>query len=565
MKFSVRYLILAALVLGIFTALFFSISAPLIYSLEQDTFYSRYHDNTDVLRAQQLNSTTDLLPLMQDLLDFSGPIILNINLRDMDQVRRDLALFAKYHKNLDNLIIRLDMTQSEIEEFSKNSDLQRLLLEELTNASISLDELQQLEIQYRAENNQNMLMSVILQQEAIRQKLKELYGEYDAVTEKIDAISKKYNIDTTKNEESRTEFREYVEEMTKSAPALVPGRTQPPSISLLLKPDAGTYLDVIELSAFYSSGIARQTTHPITIFLDNNPIIKSSTDASGAYHGSFVIGTIPAGMHTVNATSGTTGSAPRILNVIKVPSTTTLTAKAVSNKPIVQCSGTVTANKPVQNAPVTIITDSRGSISTTTNSVGQFLSQITLSSGTHRLEARFDNDTFPISSSRSPVYEIVIEPSLEAPEGKVKSITPVTIVQHVDAIRLTLAPTNVTYKDTINITGTLTGKDPASRYVDIFVDNALYRTVQTRPDGTYHDTFVVGKVPAGVHTVFSRYRELGVDELYSESRTFRVTPVGTTTTIHVEMIDRGTGIICTGNITAQGRGISGAPLELVWD
>ncbi|MFA5415538.1 MAG: hypothetical protein WC295_08590, partial [Methanoregula sp.] len=238
MKFSVRYLILAALVLGIFTALFFSISAPLIYSLEQDTFYSRYHDNTDVLRAQQLNSTTDLLPLMQDLLDFSGPIILNINLRDMDQVRRDLALFAKYHKNLDNLIIRLDMTQSEIEEFSKNSDLQRLLLEELTNASISLDELQQLEIQYRAENNQNMLMSVILQQEAIRQKLKELYGEYDAVTEKIDAISKKYNIDTTKNEESRTEFREYVEEMTKSAPALVPGRTQPPSISLLLKPDA---------------------------------------------------------------------------------------------------------------------------------------------------------------------------------------------------------------------------------------------------------------------------------------------------------------------------------------
>ncbi|MDD5025552.1 MAG: hypothetical protein PHN79_10675, partial [Methanoregula sp.] len=344
MKFSVRYLILAALVLGIFTALFFSISAPLIYSLEQDTFYSRYHDNTDVLRAQQLNSTTDLLPLMQDLLDFSGPIILNINLRDMDQVRRDLALFAKYHKNLDNLIIRLDMTQSEIEEFSKNSDLQRLLLEELTNASISLDELQQLEIQYRAENNQNMLMSVILQQEAIRQKLKELYGEYDAVTEKIDAISKKYNIDTTKNEESRTEFREYVEEMTKSAPALVPGRTQPPSISLLLKPDAGTYLDVIELSAFYSSGIARQTTHPITIFLDNNPIIKSSTDASGAYHGSFVIGTIPAGMHTVNATSGTTGSAPRILNVIKVPSTTTLTAKAVSNKPIVQCSGTVTAN-----------------------------------------------------------------------------------------------------------------------------------------------------------------------------------------------------------------------------
>ncbi|MDD5024799.1 MAG: hypothetical protein PHN79_06825, partial [Methanoregula sp.] len=80
-----------------------------------------------------------------------------------------------------------------------------------------------------------------------------------------------------------------------------------------------------------------------------------------------------------------------------------------------------------------------------------------------------------------------------------------------------------------------------------------------------HDTFVVGKVPAGVHTVFSRYRELGVDELYSESRTFRVTPVGTTTTIHVEMIDGGTGIICTGNITAQGRGISGAPLELVWD
>jgi hypothetical protein len=108
MKISVRYLILAVLVLVIFTALFLSLSAPLIYSLEQDSFISHYHDNTDVLKLQQLNSTTDLLPLMQDLLDFTGPIVLNINLRDMDQVRRDLALFAKYRKNLDNLIIRLD-------------------------------------------------------------------------------------------------------------------------------------------------------------------------------------------------------------------------------------------------------------------------------------------------------------------------------------------------------------------------------------------------------------------------------------------------------------------------
>ena len=565
MKISVRYLILAVLVLIIFTALFFSLSAQLIYSLEQDIFISRYHDNTDVLKLQQLNSTTDLLPLMQDLMDYTGPIVLNINLRDMDQVRRDLALFAKYRKNLDNLIIRLDMSESEINEFSKNTDLQRALLEELMKASISLDELKQLEIQYRSENNQNMLISVILQQAAIRQKLKELFGQYETATDKIEAISKKYNLDTTNVEESRTEFKKIVEENTKTAPIIGSQTLQVPTLSLLLKPDTGKYQDVIELSAFYSSNAIQKTSHPITILIDNNPIIQSSTDAGGIYHSSYVIEKIPAGTHQINATSGSTASEPRTLNIIEVNSTTTLTVKAVSNKPEVQCSGVITANKPVKNAPVDIISDARSIISTTTNNAGQFQSRITLSPGTHRLEARFDNASYPISSSRSPVYEIVVASTIDAPGGKVQSVKQITVVRNADALRLTITPNNVTYKDIINISGTLSGRDPKFRNVDVFIDDALDRTIQTRQDGSYAESYVIEKIQPGLHTIFTRYREPGVEEIYSESRQFTVQPVDSITLLEIEMIDAGTGLICRGNLTAQGRGVSSAPLELVWD
>ena len=94
-----RYAVLALLALCAAGALAVSSSEPLLYSLQKDVFPSIFHANTDVYKEQEINSTTDVLPLMQDLLDYTGPVVLNVRLRDVDQARHDLELFAKQRKS----------------------------------------------------------------------------------------------------------------------------------------------------------------------------------------------------------------------------------------------------------------------------------------------------------------------------------------------------------------------------------------------------------------------------------------------------------------------------------
>ena len=90
-----RYIVLAVLALAVIGGLVFLVSNPLLYSLEQDAFSSRFHDNIEALTQQTWNSTTDVLPLEQDLIGYSGPVVLNIRIHDIDDARRDLDSFPR--------------------------------------------------------------------------------------------------------------------------------------------------------------------------------------------------------------------------------------------------------------------------------------------------------------------------------------------------------------------------------------------------------------------------------------------------------------------------------------
>ena len=201
MRVDAKYVLIAVMVLGVLLALGLFLTSPLLYTLEKDTFPSRFHNNTDALKMQSLNSTTDVLPLMQDLLDYSGPVVLSIRINDIEQARRDLELFTKSRGSLNNLIVKLDMSESEMQEFSQSKDLQQQILSDLLNSSLSLDELENLEIQYRDQNDPEMLISVQYEGEAIRKKVQELYTRYQAETEKVTTISTKFGLDTTQEEQ----------------------------------------------------------------------------------------------------------------------------------------------------------------------------------------------------------------------------------------------------------------------------------------------------------------------------------------------------------------------------
>lgn len=559
MKAVVRNAVILILALTVIITMAYFFKGPVLYSLQKDQFSSQFHDNPDVLKIQSINSTTDVLPMMQELMDYNGPIVVNINLKNTEQARHDLELFSRSGIKLENLIINLDMDESEINEFSRSKARQKELLSMLMNSSISLNELESLEVQFSEKDNPDIRTSVKIQKDVIRKKLREIYEKYEKETEKIEAISQKYNLDTTSLEESRREFKKIVESNEQTAPIINNPRTGISTLSLLVKPDAGQYMDVIDISAFYWSGEIQKQSQPITFFIDDNPIHKASTDTEGVYHLKYVIEKTIAGTHRLNATIGNTASEPRSLNITAVPSKTSIILKPVSNKPEIQISGTVIANKPVRFAPVNLVGYSRTNIQLTTDKNGLYKTQMRFSPGTHWIDARFDNTSYPVFSSISSAYEIV------ASMDKILSFKLINVTRNADTLQLSLIPDTASYKDTINISGKLSGINPKYRNVDVFIDDAYYKTLQAGADGSYLERYVINKVRTGNHTIFTRYMEPGVGEVYSESHQLAVNSVDSRTSLEVEMIDGGTGLICTGNVTTQSQDVSSAPLELVWD
>jgi len=434
MRSDAKYALIAALSLGVLLALGLFLSSPLLYTLEKDTFPSRFHDNTNVLKMQSLNSTTDVLPLMQDLLDSTGPVVLSIRINDIEQARRDLELFAKSRGSLNNLIVKLDMSASEMEEFSKSKALQQQLLTELLNSSVSLDSLENLEIRYRDQNNPDMLMSVQYEGDALRKKVQELYNQYQVETGKVTAISTKFGLDVTEEEKGLLEFGSYVQEIDRNRnqqDALNRAIDFPirrsSQLSLLLNPESGVYGDRIECFGYYFSlygyRIEGVPGKEVTVFLDNAPVSSTVTDELGSYRVTIPIERIPAGPHSLYAQSGTTLSDIQTLKIQPVGSATTLVVTRPNSNGDVTCTGSVTANRPVRLAPVQLVRDTTHITEVSTDARGQFKTTLRLPEGRHTIVARFSGEGFPITASESTpqVVDVSIRqmiPSVISPDTK---------------------------------------------------------------------------------------------------------------------------------------------------
>jgi len=418
MRPAVRYGVLAILGLAALAVLASSLSGPLLYSLEKDRFPSPYHVNTNALKAQELNSTTDVLPLMQDLLDYSGPIVLNIRAGDIEGAKRDLEAFAKTRRSFDNLVLKLDMTESEIKEFSESQKNQEKILAELLNSSVALDQLASLEVQYRNENNPAMLSTIRLQGDALRAKITTLSDQYDTEAQTSVAIGKRTGLDTSSEEESVLEFGEYAEEVSTAKHGQqqvdIPIR-RTSQLSLLIYPDSGMYGDTVRCFGYFFSQygyrIASTPDKPVTLYLDDAMIGTITTDDTGSYTIEFPVGKVTSGPHRIHAESGTTRSDQRILTIVPSESVTTLTVTPLKIAGLVSCSGTVNANIPVRHVPVELVVDGTPGNMTKTGATGEFKETLNLSAGIHTVQARFTGSGYPITPSESAVHTVMVAPA----------------------------------------------------------------------------------------------------------------------------------------------------------
>ena len=410
MNTNVRYIILAVLTLGILLALIITNSTPLLYSIEKGGFPSPFHDNVETLKQQSINSTTDIVPRLQEYIDNTGPVSLNIRIHDIGQASRDLDRFGKNQGSLKNLIVQLDMNESEIADIEKNTALQKEILESLLNTSISLDSLQSMEIQYKSQNNDDMLTTVRLQGNELRKKVTGLNERYQNATEKVDKVGTKLGLDLTKNKGSQKEVEQIIQEIEQPKTrdflpvdtSLIPGEDR---VSLFIRPDIGKYREIIEYQGISltlrGNTTLRSDSKPITLYLDNFPVSTIITDTFGYYNVKIPIEKIPAGIHTIYARSPTSRSENRILTVIPVDSVTNLTVSKPDQEGNINCTGSVMANYGVQSASIQIVWDKTHVIVTKTDLNGQFLQEIQLPPGRHIIIADFSGDGYPINPSES--------------------------------------------------------------------------------------------------------------------------------------------------------------------
>jgi hypothetical protein len=450
-----RMPIAAVIVIGIIAlaGLLFFARSPVLYSPENASAETKYHVNTGPLMAQPVNSTTDIYPLMQDLLNRPGSITLEIRLRDPDSAMADLAAYEKTFGRLDNLVINLDMNESEIENFTMSSQAQDEILRQLANDTVDLDALKDLQIRYRSSQDPDMMVAVNYQGAALKKRLGELYGRYMNEHQKVLPVSAKLGLDTTQYNQSTVEFQRLISETDAfvTAPARPGNLTGGPYLSLGIQPDHVVYRDTVRVLGHL---VSPENPDSIAVLVDGNPVNNFTPDQNGEYTGSFTVERLPAGNHTLVAEAANITSSPAVLTVNPVDSTTTLAAVPGPGQAAAICSGTVLANRPVRFAPFMVRENNRTLFSGTTDDGGKFNVSVPLFPGTHVLVARFDSPDYPVNASESDPVTVSIPLSavLSSPR---KTSDPFVLVTAVAVVLAVSLGGSYTYLRRKNVFGTV--------------------------------------------------------------------------------------------------------------
>lgn len=409
MKISTLQILGLICILGTGTFILFLGSDPTLYSLEIDKPESHYHLNIQALKRAEINSSVDLSPIMQDLLDYSGPVALNIRMQDLDAASSDLNQYYKRYGNLDRLVINLEMSESEINEFQENTKLQDQLFQELMNTSDSLQTLKRLEFRYRDQNDTTSLKTIAYQGESLKKKIQTIREKYNRVNTELINQGKKFDLNTTKVETARKDINQFVNEVTneqEDRKKQTPINSLPvDSISLLVMPESGIYRDQIKYSGFISG--SNTSFKNISIFIDGNPYFDLSSDDIGQYSFYKEIEDVIPGTHTLIARWNNITSEPQNLTAIPVNTTLNLSINAFSDKPKIMLSGSLVTDKNVRYAPVHAILNNNSWNQTITNQDGQYKMDITLPEGKYLIYTQFNATNYPLFENQSQKYEVI--------------------------------------------------------------------------------------------------------------------------------------------------------------
>ena len=392
--------------------------SPELYTIKAHA-ETQYHFNPQALKLISQEKTETMLPLMQDFLDSSGTIVLDIKFKNFEDAEDDLKAYARYMKQFDNLVLNLDMSESELGDFKEQNTNNYESLRQLLEDNIDLEELNKLEIKYQDKDDPSLYYSIVYEGEALRNKIKGEYSKYASNSEKMQSTAEKIELNTTRHKESVKTFEEIVSEVDDGQDKRVDElekkkeitNTEPEGqpdykLSLAVSPDTGTYADSLLFSGNLSGGYPQGKE--VTLFIDSREYSSTETNENGTYQLPYKIRKISGGLHLAYSVMEQTYSNIILFSLNKSETNINLTCRVTPNGEAVACSGSLVAETihgiiPVGRAPVTISVDGNETTEFTTDSDGTYFGSVTVPADSREvvIQASFSGKGFPLKSSKS--------------------------------------------------------------------------------------------------------------------------------------------------------------------
>ena len=213
---------------------------PLLYTVEKDPAGSAFHANPALLEEQSVSSATDLVPLMQEMIDGQEPVIEDIRLRDPTAVQHDLAVSAYRWDSLEWTVISLDLNGGEIDSFLPLLRIRICMLSELMNQTAAFDTVQRVGAREENRNNQKLQASVASQGALLMKSIRELADRYADDHETVPEISTGLGLDTSRYTETLVKVKGFIDEIEgKELPVAEPASFAGRRHHLLYRPRAG--------------------------------------------------------------------------------------------------------------------------------------------------------------------------------------------------------------------------------------------------------------------------------------------------------------------------------------
>lgn len=382
---------------------------PLLYSAKEGSATGFHQD----LAATGNVSRDDAALVLQEMatgLNLTGSLTHNIKQREFESAKRELQQLFSSERSLGELVVHLDMTDTDVAAFQLENRENPGSLRELLNQTKEFDDLKDEEAKLRDQHDIAGLKSVDLRGEGLRIRARSNYQAYANRFDPLVNLSLKFGLDTSAYAQSLVDFTAILAEIdavqdrrSASISGMLQAYQPTYAINLRVLPDRGAYGDTLSMvgTAYAPAGTE------VRVFVDGLQAGAVTNGNDGRFSFPYRIEEVEARAHTVYVSAGPDMSNLSYFTVEPRNTTLSLTVHPAEGSGIGKSIGTgrllTEDGAPVRWAMVSGDVDGQTSSAygvTGEDGVYNFTVD-QLPSGAHSLKARFDPGGFPLNGSES--------------------------------------------------------------------------------------------------------------------------------------------------------------------